>query len=278
VTPDRRLFLANDRVAHVGLRDRVAAPRYAETTPAEVAYPVVDLLRAPDGPRERQLLLGDGFEVLERHLGFAYGRAKRDGYCGYLPEAAICDPTGVSHWVASPASHLYSDPTIKAANTIPISFGTKLRVLGQSGSFAQTPQGYVPAGHLQPLGTWYSDPVEVAGLFLGTPYLWGGNSHTGLDCSGLVQMASLACGQACPGDSDLQQGLGQAIPAGEPLARGDLVFWKGHVAMMVDAELMIHANAHFMATVIEPAADAIPRIAAQGGGDVTARRRVAASG
>jgi cell wall-associated NlpC family hydrolase len=274
VTPDRRLFLANDRVAHVALQGAVAAPRYAETSGAEVAHPVVDLLSAPDGTRERQLLLGDGFEVLERHQGFAYGRAKRDGYCGYLPEAAICAPTGVSHWVASPASHLYSAPTIKAPKTMGISFGTRLRVLGQTGSFAETPQGFVPVGHLQALGTWYSDPVEVAGLFLGTPYLWGGNSHAGLDCSGLIQMAYLACGLPCPGDSDLQQGLGQAIPAGEPLARGDLLFWKGHVAMMVDATLMIHANAHFMATVIEPAAEAIQRIAGQGGGDVTARRRV----
>jgi hypothetical protein len=271
---DRRLTLANERVAHVALQGQVAAPAYADVAPFEIAVPIVDLLRAPEGPRERQLLLGDGFEVIERREGFAFGRATKDGYCGYIPESSLCDPTKVSHWVAAPASHLYSEPRAQALQSVGISFGSRLRVLGQTGEFAQTPHGFVPVGHLQPLGKWYNDPVEVAGLFLGTPYLWGGNGHSGLDCSGLVQLSLLACGLACPGDSDLQQALGVEVPEGAELRRGDLIFWKGHVALMVDAEIMIHATGAFMATVVEPAAEAIARILDKTGNQVAARRRL----
>jgi cell wall-associated NlpC family hydrolase len=271
---DRRLTLANDRVAHIALQGRVEAPAYADVDPFEVAIPLVDLLRSPDGARERQLLLGDAFEVIERRDGFAFGRATKDGYCGYLPETALCAPTKVTHWLAAPASHLYSEGRAQAPQSVGISFASRLCVLGQSGEFAETPHGFVPAGHLQPLGKWYNDPVEVAGLFLGTPYLWGGNSHSGVDCSGLVQLSLLACGQACPGDSDLQQALGAELPMDATLQHGDLLFWKGHVAMMIDTELMIHATGAFMATVVEPAKVAIARIRANTGGDVTHRRRL----
>lgn len=273
MTVDRREILANSRVAHSALRGQIDAPEFADLTGAEIAVPLADLLSAPGGTRDRQLLLGDRFEVLERHEGFAFGRAVKDGYCGYLRETGLCACTQVSHWVAAPGSHLYSEASVQAAETRWVSFGSRVRVLGQSGSFAETPHGFIPSCHLQRLGSWYSEPVEVAGLFLGVPYLWGGNSLAGLDCSGLVQAALLACGQACPGDSDQQQALGADIPPEAALQRGDLLFWKGHVAMMVDADVLIHANGHFMATVIEPAQDAIARIAAGSGGDVIARRR-----
>jgi hypothetical protein len=271
---DRRLRFANARVAHISLQGVVDAPCFADATPFEIAVPLVDLLREPDGPRERQLLLGDRFEVIEQREGFAFGRSAKDGYCGYVPETKLCAPTGVTHWLAAPASHLYSEPRAEAPQSVGISFGTRLSVVGQTGNFAETPHGFVPAGLLQPLGQWCADPAEVAGLFMGVPYLWGGNSHSGIDCSGLVQMALLACGRDCPADSDMQQALGHALPAGAALQRNDLLFWKGHVAMMLDEVLMIHATGAFMATVIEPAEDAIARIREKTGGDVIARRRL----
>jgi cell wall-associated NlpC family hydrolase len=271
---DRRLTFANERVAYIALEGVVSAPSYADATPFEVAVPLVDLLREPGGARERQLLLGDGFDVIEERDGFAFGRSAKDGYCGYLPENALCGPTKATHWLAAPASHLYSEPRVEAPQSVGISFGSRLCVLGQSGKFAETPHGFVPAIHIQQLGRWYGDPVEVAGLFLGVPYLWGGNSHSGVDCSGLVQMSLLACGRPCPADSDMQQVLGHEVPQGVALQRGDLLFWKGHVAMMVDDGLMIHATGAFMATVIEPVEEAIARIRAETGGEVTARRRL----
>ena len=270
---DRRLTLANDRIAEIGLRGEVDAPTYAELVAAEVAVPLVDLLSAPDGTRDRQVLLGDGFGVLERRDGFAFGRAAKDGYCGYLPEAALGPPTGVTHWVAASATHLYDAPKVQARNLAALGFGARLRVTGREGAFAGTPHGFVPARHLRPLGHWFDDPVAVAGLFLGVPYLWGGNGHGGIDCSGLVQAAHLGCGIACPGDSDMQRGAGEATGDDAPPRRGDLLFWKGHVAMMVDGDRMIHATGHSMAVVVEPAAEAIARIASEGL-EVIARRRL----
>jgi cell wall-associated NlpC family hydrolase len=162
---------------------------------------------------------------------------------------------------------------VQAPATGGLSLGTRLRVTGQQGAFAETPHGWVPAAHLRRLGDWHSDPAEVAGLFLGVPYLWGGNSRDGLDCSGLVQAAMLACGRACPADSDLQRADFAALDGSAPLQRGDLVFWKGHVAMMLDAAMMIHANGHHMAVVAEPLRAAAERIEAAGGGPVIALRR-----
>jgi cell wall-associated NlpC family hydrolase len=135
--------------------------------------------------------------------------------------------------------------------------------------------GFVPACHLMPVGTREPDYVAVAERFLGVPYLWGGKSSLGLDCSGLVQIALTASGAACPRDSDMQEhALGAAVPLTE-LQRGDLVFWNDHVAIVRDQATLIHANAFHMAVAFEPAREAITRIAAAGS-EVTSVRRVAA--
>ncbi|MCB2127954.1 MAG: C40 family peptidase [Rhodobacteraceae bacterium] len=272
---DRRLTPANGRVAHLSLKGRVAAGRFVAGDWARVGVPVADLLASPGGARDRQVLLGDRVLVLERAGGFAFLRAEKDGYCGYVAETALDADAEVTHWVSAPACHIYSAPDIKQPERARLTLGARVRVAGQSGPFAELAQGgFVPARHLARIGDWADDPAEVAGLLAGTPYLWGGNSRDGLDCSGLVQAAMLASGRDCPGDSDMQETFFPPRPEGdESFRRGDLIFWKGHVALALDATRMIHANAHHMAVAEEDIAGAIERIKAHGGGMPTSVRR-----
>lgn len=270
---DRRLHRASARYAHVSLAGKTGLP-LTEGAAAAVAVPLADLLRAPHGARERQLAHGEGFRVIDREGGHAFGFAEKDGYCGWLPEAALGPALEATHWVASSGTHLYAGPSVQHRDLAALPMGARLRVLGSSGAWAETALGWVPLGHLMPVGHWRSDPAGVAEGFLGTPYLWGGNSRAGVDCSGLVQMAHLACGIPCPGDSDLQEALGRALAEGAELRRGDLVFWRGHVAIALDGARTIHANGHTMSVAVEAIAACTARIAASGGGPVTHRRRL----
>lgn len=269
---DARLTPGNDRAALLTLRGKIETERFVAGEPAAVALPLVDLCDRPDGARDRQLLLGDAVTVIDRHLGWAFVQANKDGYCGYLPETALGSATIPTHWVTAAATHLYPEPRVQARETASLSFGARVAVLDADARFARTAAGFVPAMHLAPLSFRFDDPAKVAALFLGTPYLWGGNSRGGIDCSGLVQAALLACGIACPGDSDLQQAVGTGVPATEALRRGDLMFWRGHVAIAQDDRHIIHATGHVMAVTVEETEAAIHRIAAAGL-PVIARRR-----
>ena len=271
---DPRLTPANGRVAAERLRGLVAADRFVAGEPARIAVPVADLDGSPGGRRDRQLLWGEGVTVYERREGVAFVESHRDGYVGYVAEVSLSEPRTPTHRVAVPATHLYRDDDMKSPALRHLSFGALVTVEAEGRKFWETPEGYIPKPHLRPLDRPFSDPAAVAQLFFGAPYLWGGNSVLGIDCSGLVQAALLACGHAFPGDSDLQRSLGAAIPEDESPRRGDLLFWKGHVAMAVDAETMIHANAHHMAVAYEGIAPGLARIRAQGDGGLLARRRI----
>lgn len=271
---DRRLTPTTPRIAHTSLKGRVDVPVYTDGTPMRVAQPVVDLLRAPKGARERQLLLGETFVVIDRHEDHAFGFAQKDGYCGWLPDAALSRGPTPSHWVCSPATHLYPEPRVQAPEQATLTLGAQLAVTALHGKWAETTTGFVPASHLRPLGNWLNDPVGVAETLLGTPYLWGGNSRHGIDCSGLVQLSHWACGIALPGDSDLQEATGQEISPDATLQRGDLIFWKGHVALIVDPTRLIHANGNTMSVAYEDTAACIARIIAQESRPVTHRRRL----
>jgi len=273
---DRRRLLANARVAAAELRGEVDAPRYVAGTTRRVVVPVADLCAAPEGPRDRQLLFGADVRVLDVAEGWAFGAARDDGYVGYLRADALGDPVAATHRVAAPATHLYPAPDLKRREAGWLSFGSRVRVVSQAGAFLETAEGlFVPAPHLRPLNEPVADPVAVAELFRGVPYLWGGNSAAGIDCSGLVQVACRAAGLPCPGDSDQQEAeLGATLGRGAPPRRGDLYFWPGHVAWAVDGTRLIHANAHAMAVACEPIDAALARIEAQGEGPLTRRARL----
>jgi cell wall-associated NlpC family hydrolase len=243
--------------------------------PAQVILPVVDLLRRPDGPRDRQLLFGDSVTILHNSDAYCLIRAEKDGYCGYLPEFALGPPSAPTHKVTAPATQAYAEASMKSRETMLLSFGSLLTATGESAAFIETVAGHIPRQHVHHLPVTATDPVAIAEKFLGTPYLWGGNSRSGLDCSGLVQAACLACGIPCPGDSDQQATtLGTTLNDPAALRRNDLIFWKGHVAFVAAPDRILHANAGYMSTVYESLPDALARIETAGDGRPTGYRRL----
>lgn len=268
---DLRTLASNGRVASLELRGQVKADKYVEGELRQVAVPLLDLRAAPDGPRDRQLLLGATLRVLENLNGWSFVQAEADGYVGYVPSAALHDALPTTHFVHTFGTHVYPEPDMKTPELHALSFGARLTVSFELQKFWETPIGFIPKSHLRPLDRPLTDPATVAQMHFNVPYLWGGNSTHGIDCSGLVQAGLLACGISCPGDSDLQTAIGADV-TGAP-KRGDLVFWRGHVAMMIDDETLIHANAHHMAVRYEPLETARLRISAQDGGDITQIRR-----
>ena len=275
--PDPRLTLARPDLASAALEGLIRAERYEETTAMRLVVPAAAVRAAPsvDAEQVDQLLFGERFDVLEREDGFAWGQAARDGYVGFVEAAALSareqTPT---HRVAALRTFSYLEPSIKAPSRGPFSLGALVMAAERIGSLTRVEGGgWIPAAHLAPIGEAFADPVETALKFLGTPYLWGGRDSLGIDCSGLVQQALHAAGRACPRDTDLQAEMGEPV-ARDALVRGDLVFWRGHVGMMLDPEWLLHANAHHMAVSSEPLAEAVARIEAAGHGGPTGYRRL----
>ncbi len=244
-------------------------------TRQRIIQPVTDLLREPDGPRDRQLLFGDAVEVSDQANGWSRVTAEKDGYAGWVRSEQLGPELSATHWITAPATHAYVQPDMKSHDRTSLSFGSRIAATSEVNGFLETELGFIPSVHAKHVGVTLTDPVAVAELFLGTPYLWGGNSRFGLDCSGLVQAGLLACGQPCPGDSgDQEREVGHLLPQGTPPQRGDLLFWKGHVAWVYAEDMLLHANAFHMNVTFEPLEQAITRIMDQGDGPVTAHKRL----
>ena len=243
--------------------------------PGRILWPHVDLCRTPSGARDRQLLAGAEVTVLGEDDTHAYVTAAQDGYIGFVPARCIGTSSVPTHRVDVPAAHAYRRASIKEPETAAFSFGAKVTARNESDDFIETELGHIPKAQLTPLPAKPSDAISTARLFLGTAYLWGGNTRAGIDCSGLVQIALTTAGHPCPGDSDMQETeTGTAQPKGSAHQPGDLLFWKGHVALVTTPTTMIHANAFHMRVVEEPIAPACLRIAEKGGGDVTSHKRL----
>ncbi len=266
---DRRLHAYRPDLADANLKGQVEASLFVEGEPAHVTEPVVALRPKPDVEAgiDTELLFGEPIRVFERKGGWAYVQAGLDGYVGYLPEKCLAPGAPLAtHQVVVPRTFLYPEAELRLPHLKALSMGSRIHVKGEAETrgtryFVLNDGSAIIAGHCLPLGEWASaDPVEIAVRFLETPYLWGGRSGFGLDCSALVQLSHQMTGRKPPRDSDMQRdGYGTEVPA-DALQRGDLVFWKGHVGMMEDSETLLHASGHTMSVTREGYADAVARI------------------
>jgi cell wall-associated NlpC family hydrolase len=269
--PDPRRHPYRGDLAAEALRGVIKAERYVKGEARQVSAPSLPVRREPrfDATLDSEALLGETVTLYDESEGWAWVQLTRDSYVGYVPsEGLTTNVTAPTHRVAALRTYIYPEPDGKSPAATLLSLNALITVSGEEGKFlALAGGGYVFARHAAPIGERAPDLVAVAESFLGTPYLWGGRTSIGLDCSGLVQLAVEAAGLAAPRDADMQAAeLGHPIDwrEGTKLLRGDLVFWEGHVGIMTSPTDLLHANAHHMAVEVEPLSQARDRIKAAG--------------
>jgi cell wall-associated NlpC family hydrolase len=269
---DPRITPARADLAAAHLEGKVEAALFAVGTLREAMRGRV-ALRAEPSTRSRmesELLFGERFTVYETANDWAWGQSALDNYVGYVAANDLHDASvEPDHRVTAVLTPLLPAPDFKRAARDMLPMNAKVKILERDGRYARiAPDGFVFAGHLAPIDRRAPDWVAVAERFRGVPYVWGGKTVAGVDCSGLIQSSLEAGGIASPRDADMQElALGAAIaipPDLSGLIRGDIVFWKDHVGVMLDAATLLHANAFYMAAAVEPLADAVRRIAERG--------------
>lgn len=273
---DPRTHAFRPDIADISLAGQLFAPHYAraEVRACTAEAAMVRAAASHEGSAVSQLVHGEGFAVLDRAGGWAWGRCLHDDYVGYVAEDALAPPIVPTHRVHVATALIFARADIKAPVIATRPIGA--RVAGvPAGEFVALGRGFVHRRHVRPVDDAAADPVAVAERLLGAPYLWGGRGGGGIDCSGLVQVALGFAGIAGPRDSDQQQaGLGRPLAPDEPSRRGDLVFFPGHVGLMMDEARLVHANAHWMAVTAEPLADVVERLRPLHAEPISARRRI----
>ena len=267
-------------LAAMKLKGLVSADHYVEPTLFQVSAAVAPLRKvpAPDGEQLSQALHGDIIDIYEERDGFGWGQMRSDGYVGWFDMEALSAPVlPVTAKVQVLRTYAFSAPSVRAAPHFLLSLGAQVTELGrQENGFVETARaGWIYAAHLSPLSMFAPDPVAVAEQFLNAPYQWGGVESLGLDCSGLIQTAFKAAGISLPRDSYMQREVGHEVNWDASLTglkRGDIVCWKGHVALMTSPTDIIHANGFHMQVVREPLAQAETRIRASYGSIISIRR------
>lgn len=277
--PRRHVYRSDLAAEH--LRGTVEAKRYVTGEHRQVAASSLPLRRAPrfDAILDTEALNGETLTLYEEREGWAWVQLDHDGYVGYMPsEGLVASAATPTHRVSVLRTYVFPKPDSKVLPLAMLSLNARVAVTDTAGRYVPLASGgFVYTGHVAPLGEHADDFVAVAETFVGTPYLWGGRTSVGLDCSGLVQLAAAAAGHAVPRDADMQEaeaGDRVAWREGEALARGDLVFWDGHVGIMTSPQDFIHANAYHMAVEKEPLRQAADRIEAATGFKISAVRRL----
>lgn len=279
---DPRLTPARPDLAAEHLRGVIDAKRYTSAARRAILAPVTPMLRHRDVtlPADTELLRGERIDVYERSGDWVWGQSVRDGYVGFIAAAdvAVGEQPAVSHAIDVLASRCHAVPELKSPSAHPLPFGAGVTVIEERGDFALIARGpdlWIARDHLRRLDKARSDWVATAEMFLGVPYVWGGRSSFGLDCSALVQLALQATGRDCPRDSDMQEAaLGATLSPGTPPKRGDLLFWRGHVGIVSDTQTLLHATAHGMQVRRERLSQAIDRIKNSEYGEVTRHARL----
>lgn len=274
--PDPRTHAYRPDIADIALAGVLFAPHYARAEACRVTADAVTVHALPshDARAISQLVHGEGFDMVDEAGGWAWGRCAHDDYVGYVRADTLGPVQTPTHRVTASLALVFANPDIKAPVVKALPIGA--RIAGQAeGNFLRIDEGYIHERHVAGLDALESDAVAAAERLIGTPYRWGGRGGDGIDCSGLVQRSLELAGIAAPRDSDMQRDqLGQPLAEDAPLRRGDLIFFPGHVGFMLDEARLLHANAYWMSTVIEPLADVVDRLRPSHAQPITARKRI----
>lgn len=278
--PRRNAYRAD--LADAELRGEVEAARFVSGEDGQIIVSAAPLHRLPDesGGIDTQALYGEQLRIFERNGNWAWVQLSDDGYVGYMPLSCVgVRNISASHHVRALRTFIYPEASMKLPTGRYLGMGCRVQVTGQNGDFFEIAGGgFIYTRHLSAQNEAEPDFVAVAERFLETPYLWGGKSSLGIDCSGLVQLSLKMSGLNAPRDTYMQEAeFGQAVeiaPDLSGLQRGDLIFWKGHVAIMLDTTTMIHANGWSMNVLVEPLAVAERRIRETSDSRITSIRRL----